>query len=250
MVSKVPIPLKVDSILILNSDVYYTELGEGMDEPGTVHFSIINAWVANVTSIPEYQEKYGEFQARISASINQNASMQVALDVPYQQDVFNLNAVISSLDLSTLNQTVTPLAGIEVKSGLAHNIDLKMNATSSQSSNVLQIDYDSLSLSVVKDQEHQHHTKSLISFIANSAIRRHNMPDKGRYVVAEFESFRNIHRGPFNFMWESVKEGMLYIIPTNASGILLGNPEKKAEKSLDKQEEKNNHSKRKKKANA
>ena len=93
----------------------------------------------------------------------------------------------------------------------------------------------------------EHDKKGLVSLMANSAIRRHNLPDQGHYIVADYQSFRNIYRGPFNFMWESIKEGLLYIVPTGASGILLGDPEKKAEKAQEENQEKHRRKKERKK---
>jgi len=102
----------------------------------------------------------------------------------------------------------------------------------------LTVDYDSLELAVLKDYEYAHSKRGFISSIANSAIRKANMPDTKHYHIADYQSFRNVYRGPFNFMWESAKEGMLYIVPTGAISLLVGNPEKKAEKKQKKEAKK------------
>ena len=113
-----------------------------------------------------------------------------------------------------------------------------MNANRTQSSNTLVVDYDSLGLAVLKDHEHDYKKRGLVSSIANSAIRHTNLPDHKHYHVAEYDSYRNIYRGPFNFMWETAKEGMMFIVPTGATGLLVGNPEKKAKKKQEKLEKK------------
>ncbi len=238
MVESMPIPLKVDSIIIKNSDIYYTELGENKTEAGTIHFADLNGSIVNITTIPEFKAEYKTFNASLSTNLNQGARMDIALEVPYEKEVFNLNVTVGRFNLADLNPTIIPLADMEVASGIAHRIDFQMNAGRTEASNILRVDYDSLELEVLKDYGYAHNKRSLISSIANSAIRKSNMPDTKHYHVAEYQSFRNIYRGPFNFMWESAKEGMLYIVPTGATGLLIGNPEKKAEKKQAKETKK------------
>ncbi len=238
MVESMPIPLKVDSITIKNSDIYYTELGESKTEAGTIHFADLNGSIVNITTIPEFKEEYKTFNANLSANLNQGARMDIVLEVPYEKEVFNLHVTMGTFNLGDLNPTIIPLADMEVASGIAHKIDFQMNAGRTESSNILTVDYDSLELEVLKDHGYAHNKRGLISSIANSAIRKSNMPNAKHYHIAEYQSFRNIYRGPFNFMWESAKEGMLFIVPTGATGLLVGNPEKKAERKQKKQKKK------------
>jgi len=238
MVESMPIPLKVDSIIISNSNIYYSELGENKSKAGTIHFADLNGSIVNMTTIPEFQEEYKTFNASLSTKLNGGAKMSVALEVPYEKEVFNLHVRIANFDLIDLNPTIIPLADIEVKSGIAHKIDFTMSAGKTEASNILMVNYDSLGLTVLKDHGYAHNKRGIFSSIANSAIRKSNMPDAKHYHVAEYQSFRNIYRGPFNFMWESAKEGMLYIVPTGATGLLVGNPEKKAKKKQKKEAKK------------
>ena len=235
MVESIPIPFKIDSIIINNSSIFYSELAENKSKVGTAHFGGINGTIVGVTSIPEFQDQYQSFDANVEAVLNQNARVTVALEVPYERESFILHARIDPFHLGILNPTIMPLAGVEVTSGMAQKIDMKMNATRTQSENMLIVDYDSLGLAVLKDHDHDYKKKGIISSIANSSIRHTNLPDHKHYQSPEYTSYRNIYRGPFNFMWESAKEGMLYIVPTGAAGLLVGNPEKKAKKKQKKQ---------------
>ena len=236
MVKSVPISLKVDSIQVRNSHIYYSELGENKSEAGTIHFADVSVDIAGLTTIPEYQESTQSFNVKINAKLNQQAGMAVNMDVPYNSESFKMHATIGSFNLGVLNTTLRPLAGVEVTSGIIHKIDIQMDANRTGSHNVLVVDYDSLGLAVLKDEGHDFKKKGLISTIANGAIRHTNMPEHNHYQVADYQSYRNIYRGPFNFMWETAKEGMMFIVPTGATSILLGDIEKKARKKQEKQE--------------
>jgi len=233
MVGLIPFPMKIDSILIRNSEIFYTELAEGKSEPGTVQFGDINGRIVNITTMPEFQQQYEKYEADLTASLNQQADLEFILDVPYDQEVYSLSTTFQPFQLGILNQTVTPLAEIEVTSGAANILTFDMTASRTQADNRLRLDYQELTLAVVDNEAHDHQKKGFISTLANSAIKNSNLPEDNHYHIAEYQSYRNIYRGPFNFIWESIKEGMLYIVPTGASSILLGDPEKKAKKKRD-----------------
>ena len=238
MVAGIPIALKVDSILIRDSDIFYIELGAGKEEPGTLQFANVNGHIVRVTTIEEFQNGYQSYEVDVTAELNQKASMKVEIDVPYEEDRFSLEMMIDRFDLNILNPTLMPLAGVEVSSGDIHKIDFKMNASRTEAQNMLLMDFDSLELVVLKDHEHDYKKRGLVSGIANGAIRKTNLPGNKHYQVAEYRFYRNIYRGPFNFMWSTVKEGMLELVPTGATGILLGAFEKQSEKKKQKKEKK------------
>ena len=235
MVKSVPISLKVDSIAIRNSDIYYSELGENKVEPGTIHFSDVNVDIAGLTTIPEYQASAPSFNVDIQARINQKAGLSASMEIPYDSESFTMHANVSGFELGVLNTTLKPLAGVEVTSGSIHKIDIRMDAQKTASTNIMVVDYDSLGLAVLKDHDHDYQRKGLISAIANGAIRHTNLPEHKHYQIAEYQSYRNIYRGPFNFIWETAKEGMMFLVPTGATGILLGDIEKKSKKKQQKE---------------
>jgi hypothetical protein len=238
MVKNIPISLKVDSIHISDSHIYYSELGENKQAAGTLHFADIDGTISTFTTIPEFQDSLQSFAINITTKLNQRASMAMSLEVPYHQESFKMHTSIGVFKLGALNTTLKDLAGVEVTSGNIHKINLQMDAGNTVSSNVLVMDYDSLGLAVVTDYHKDYKIKPLISTIANGAIRKTNLPGEKHYQIAEYQSYRNIYRGPFNFMWGTVKEGMMLLVPTGATGILLGDIEKKSRKKQKKEIEK------------
>jgi len=234
MVGSIPIPIKVDSIIIKDSDIHYTELPLNSTETGTISFTAVNGTIVNVTNIPLIQEQFQTFTVSVQANLNRDARISMNLDVPYQAERFKLHGLIEKFDIPILSSTLVPLTGVEIGSGTAHKFDLKMNAGRTESSNTLAFDYQDFSLEIIKEDQ-EDGKKGLLSLIANSAIRQKNMPDENHYQVPEYRSFRNIYRGPFNFMWGTIMDGMLYIFPTGITKILMGDPGKKAEKPQEKE---------------
>lgn len=241
MVDAIPVGVLVDTIQIENSAISYIELGEGKTEPGVLTFNNIQGTITNVTTLPEQQKKYDFFRANIDAQLGGVAPVELDLWVPYTYEGFTAKAAIGKMDLSELNQITEAMASIHVQSGTSHRIDFEIKAKKSVSQNKLIFDYEDLKVNVIKERkDHSYKDKTLMSALANSAVRNHNLPDKGKYFVAEYTSDRNIYRGPFNFMWTSFSEGFMYIVPGRGIQSILGthdaknqNRKKKKQKSRD-----------------
>ncbi|MCA0933308.1 hypothetical protein LCM02_12670 [Lutimonas saemankumensis] len=230
MVDAIPFELKVDSIVLKNAEVWYSELGKNKTEAGTVRFESINGFVTNLTTIDELQDSYKNFKATFDASLNGIAPVSFNLKVPYNKEAFYAEVRIGKMDLVNMNQTTRTLAGVEIVSGNSDRIYFEMNASDKTSENKMFFDYRDLKLNLLKEnKEHQLKNKPLVSAIANSAIRHHNIPDEGKYLQASYYTERNPYRGPFNYMWLGVMDGMMHIVPGKSVQKVLG-LEKKGKK--------------------
>ena len=247
MVDAIPITLSVDTIQLDNVDVLYTELGEGKSMAGTLGFEDINGSITRLTTVLEQQKRYQSFEANLTARLNGVADLKFDLTVPYDREEFVAIANIGSMDLTQLNETALGMAGVEVVSGDVEKIYFEMRAAQHSSHNKMQFDYENLKIHVLKEgKDHHMKNQGLISSIANSAIRNHNMPSHGKYLTADYVSQRNIYRGPFNFMWHSLADGMLHIVPGKMVQDVIGvdketkEEEKKERKKEKKKKKKNN----------
>jgi hypothetical protein len=223
MVDGIPITLSVDTIHLDNVEVQYSELGINKEIPGTLTFENINGFITRLTTIPQKQEAYKTFEADLTASLNGVAPLTFNLEVPYDREAFTAVALIEAFDMTKLNETARHMAGAEIISGDVKKIRFEMQASESISHNKMQFDYENLEINVLKEDKH-HEVKShaLFSSIANSALRNNNTPSGKKYLKADYYSERNIYRGPFNFMWQSLADGMLHIVPGSFIQSILG----------------------------
>jgi hypothetical protein len=223
MIDAIPITVKVDTILLEDSAVHYGELGVGKSNAGMLRFEEVNGTITRLTTLPDEQEVYQSFEANIKARLNGLADVSLNLTVPYDREAFHALAHIGQMDLSRLNETVGPMAGVEVTSGKMDRIQFEMDATEYSSNNKLQFDYSDLKINVIKEgSDNENHSNALMSAIANTAIRHHNLPSEGKYLTAEYRSQRNRYRGPFNLMWLSLSDGMTHIVPGTLVQKIIG----------------------------
>lgn len=223
MVDAIPITLSVDTIQLDNVEVQYSELGVGKEVPATLRFESIHGFIAHLTTIPQKQEAYKSFEAILEANLNGAAPFTFALEVPYDRDAFTAVASFGSFDLTGLSETTRNMAGIEIVSGDVKRIHFKMRAAETSSHNKMQFDYENLKVQVVNQDKHQEvKNHPLVSAIANSALRTHNVPTRGKYTQADYYSQRNIYRSPFNLMSQSLADGMMQIVPGSFVQSILG----------------------------
>ena len=153
--------------------------------------------------------------------------MNVNLTVPYASDGFMMDAVIRNMDIESLNPTIMPLANVKVNSGRIHELHLSMNAGLTSAKSQMTFNYEELSVALlVENKDKEMGTAGFLSNIANSAIRKSNLPDNKDYQQADYQSIRNMERGPFNYIWQSVKEGLGIIVPSRTASLFIGKKKK------------------------
>jgi hypothetical protein len=195
----------------------------GKNEAGLLRFEEINGRIIRLTTLPEEQVIYKTFEAQIKAKLNGLADVSLDLTVPYDREAFHASARVGQMDLTQLNETVGPMAGVELVSGKLDRIQFEMDASEYSSRNSLKFDYSDLKINVSKEgKDHEMHSNAFMSTIANTAIRHHNLPDQGKYLTAEYVSERNRYRGPFNLMWKSLSDGMAHIVPGTLVQKIIG----------------------------
>lgn len=230
MIESIPFVLKVDTIAIRNSDVKYTELGEGKSKPGVIWFSEVYGTITGITTIPDLQKKYGYASINIISKFNGAANMKVLLKVPYDNEAYFLRTSLYDLDMVKLNPTTRSMANTEIESGNLHQLTFEMDAKDLISSNSLTMDYTNLKISLLSEESgQQQKRRGLLSSIGNAAVRSNNMPDKGKYFTAKYETKRNIYRGPFTYIWEGLFNGILQIVPSKNVQKLIESKKKKNE---------------------
>lgn len=231
IINAIPMAILIDSIQISNSSITYGELEAKKSEPGAIKFQEINGTITGITNMPGEQTDKGQLEATLNASLIGKAGINIGLNVPYDSESFALRVDVAEMDLTSLNPTLKPLAGVEMASGQMKLIQFYMNAGPNHSQNKLVFDYENLHVKMINEEsKHESNKKVLLSAIANTAIRTNNMPDKHNYLVAEYQSQRNIYRSPVNYIIHGLVNGFTRIVPGKGLQNLINKKENKGKK--------------------
>ena len=220
MVEQIPFPLEIDTIKVGNSKITYSQISEGKSQPGSLIFEQLSALITHAVSLDSLQS--GEMLIHGEAVLNGFAPMRMDVTVPYTsdstQEKFSLKASVDPFSLPSLNGILGDLVSVNITSGKMQKLEITMDASRFGSSNFMKFEYDDLKLEL-RDENAQ--KKKLMSIVANVLTSSNNLPENKNYKTATFQTDRNVYRGTFNLIWESVREGMLEIVPGDLMQILM-----------------------------
>ncbi|MDG1277648.1 MAG: hypothetical protein P8O16_10230 [Algoriphagus sp.] len=211
MIEQIPFPIYLDTIRISNSKVVYRELLPGQSSPIVFNFGNLTSEIINVISTDSLQKDLN-LKIQANAIFNEIAPVQLDILSPYDLGSYSVQARISGFELSELNDLLERIANVKVSSGKVHSVYLQMEGSRFSSSNHLTFDYEDLKLEILgKD----HSKNKLNTTLANMLTSKSNMPTSAKYKIAAYQTKRNISRGPFNLIWESTKDGLIQIVPSD-----------------------------------
>tara|TARA_R110002072_G_scaffold253134_1_gene411984 strand:- start:25776 stop:27410 length:1635 start_codon:yes stop_codon:yes gene_type:complete len=220
MVEQIPFPIELDTIRILNSKITYSQISEGKSAPASLNFEKLSALVTNAVSLDSLQS--GEMIIHGEAILNGFAPMRMDVRVPYTNDTmkerFHLVASVAPFKLPSLNGILGDLVSVNINSGTMEKLEITMDASRYSSSNFMKFHYQDLKLEL-RDEDAK--KLKLKSTLANILTSSNNLPENRNYKTAQFQTERNIYRGTFNLIWESLREGLLEIVPGDLMQVLM-----------------------------
>ncbi len=232
IINAIPIAVLIDSVQISNSSVTYGELGVKKTQSGSLKIQEINGNITGVTNMPKQQLNKGQLNAKINASLEGGASVNMELNVPYDNSTFSLALDVGEMDLTNLNPTLKPLASVEMVSGQMSRIQFQMKAGPINSQNKLVFDYSNLHVKLINENSKKKSNKKvLLSAIANTAIRANNLPGQDKYLDAEYQSVRNVKRSPINYIIQGLISGFTRIVPGKGVQKIINKEDKKGKKN-------------------
>jgi len=214
IIDSLPIELNIDSILISNSAITYSELGVHKSKSGSIDITDINASIYGITNMPAQQQKINMAHIKAEAKLVGKTKLTADVSISYNKDAFDIKVQTGEIDLVKFNPTLVPLAGVEILSGQIKKIDFHMEGSEPYASNKLIFDYQELDVNIVSEKGVEKGKKKVVlSALANAAIRETNMPQDEKYRTATYQTERNIYRSPIVFVIKSLTEGVTYIAP-------------------------------------
>lgn len=230
-------PLAIDSLIVKNSHITYSEIELGKNKPGIISIGNLNGLILNVSSI-ESVERENSLIIDIKAKFNDSGDLNLHVDENYFERKWKVDLLLESMDMMNLNQTVNHLAGIAIESGEIQKLHLKMEGNPSSSDNHFLLEYKDLKMDLLNKEDEK---KGFLSSVANLAIHKQNLPGDKHYKELLYSTKRDIYKGPINLIWLSVKDGLMATIPTQTVQKLMPHPkEAKLKKSETKAEKKAN----------
>ena len=224
LIQKIQFPLKLDTLKISNGKLNYSESIPNKSETWKIQIDHLDGHVVKLTSIPALQQAYGKIEADFSAKIEGYGSMKAQLEVPFDEEKFEMQLDLRDFDLTHLNGILKPIMNGDIVSGIGHRLHVSILAEESHAKVTTTFDYDDLRVEMFKKGTQR--KNRIVSSLANLALHKSNLPGDKKYRNPTYRVDRDMHKGPFHLVWKSTKEGILQVVPTGAVQRLLESNEK------------------------
>jgi hypothetical protein len=207
--------LNIDSILITNSNLVYSERHKSTTELMKVTLGNLNIKIANVTSILDSIVRGDLLTIHLNAKLQNTIPMGVNIYMPLGSisDTFSFNGWLGAGNMKLFNNILLPAIGIKFNGGELDGVSFTAAANSQYSIGKLTMLYHDLDGVVVRKDMEQ--TNKFISWAANVAMIRNNpIPNKEKRTTPMYFD-RVMYKGMGNFLWKTLQSGITAtIIPT------------------------------------
>lgn len=214
VIQQAPFKFSVQDAYVTRFNVIYEELAKKGTSLGRLVFTDMNGHVSGLTNIPTHFDQYIRLEATGNMMAEGPFHAVWQLPVDPANDRFLLQARLDSLDLTTLNQIITPLASAEVKGGKAYAIRFHMDAGSPGGTIDLAVPYRGLKVALLKKKEEGELVdRSFLSGLANMLLKHDNpsYPERPDSQLREVHRYveRDPYHSTFNYLWQLLKPALI-----------------------------------------
>lgn len=236
-VRRIPMPTIIDSVIIKNVDVAYTEYNPISEKKGTVYFQNLTGTVLNLTNDSSQLVKNHHATANLSALLMKTTMIKVSINfnLTDKNAAFSYKGTVGPMDLLVLNPMAKNMGLVEIESGKMQKTDFDIRANSKGSSGIVHFYYTDLKVKLLKEGKNGKamEKKGFLSFLANTLLIKNNNPDKGEVPRTGRTTFtRTPAASFFNELWKGVFIGIRETVGLGA--VPVKTPEQAMKKVKDK----------------
>ncbi|WP_262249954.1 hypothetical protein [Parapedobacter soli] len=205
-------PIRVDSVLLNNVDISYSEVGKKYGEEGVITFDRTSGVFRNVTNDSLTLLRNKTMVADVTSYLMNTGKVHVefAFDLLDPRGAYTYKGSLGPMNGRPLNRILTPLLNAEVASANIKGVRFDVEADDYRSRGSLRFDYDNMRLRVLTDDENGgKSSKKVVSFIANNFIINDSNPDaNGVYHTGRINYVRPATYSFFKMLWQSLLQGV------------------------------------------
>ncbi|MEO5912328.1 MAG: hypothetical protein ABIP95_15685 [Pelobium sp.] len=209
---RVPWDIIVDTTVIKNINVSYSEYNPKTEAKGTIHFNGLKGTIFNVTndsaslSNKNIANAYLETMLMGKGKIN----VHIAFNLSDPKGGFSYDGKLGSMPTSAINSITIPLAMVKTSSGQVHGMDFNIKGNVDGAGGTLTLRYDDLNVILMKKDEAENFKKmGLISLFANALLVNNANPKGNNPLTVAHPYYARPPEGSFfNLMWKTIFQGL------------------------------------------
>jgi len=206
--------LRIDTILLRQIEVTYTELSRRSHKTGYITFNNTNGRALNITTNTEALKKNNNCNIALTTYFMNKGKLDVAFkfDLTGKDLAYSYKGHLGAMDLQSVNPATTTLALVKITSGKLKSFDFNITANKYRAHGPVTLLYNDLKVRLLKADTNKNKLKRMTieTFFANVFILKHNNPDNPGEPPRSF--YVNNSRDPndtfFKGVWKSLLTGI------------------------------------------
>lgn len=205
--------IKIDSILINNASITYTQKAKETDQKGAVFFTDLNAEITNLTNDSVLLQDNPITLMNFSTKLYDKSQLKgtVFFDMTSKTQAHTFDGELSPFNLMEANRLLAPLTTYQFKSGNINQLKFRFNADNRRAVGTLSFIYDNLRIEKGNSYRLKGHQfdEQIISFVANTFIIKNSNPDwHGKKRGGKIYYDRNPNKAIFQYWWYAILSGI------------------------------------------
>lgn len=208
IILELDIPVSFGTIEGRNAKVSYSERTERGVPYGTISFTGIDATITGVDNT--YNADPPDLHLKGTARLAGHGQAKLDMRLPMDPDraTVELHAELRNVPFEVLNRMTSNLVHVRATEGTIHRVDMHMQGNDTTATGTVEVMYEDLQLVLNRSVD----GAKVLTLLANTVVRKTNMPEDKRYRKGEFLAYRDREKGIFNFLWRGMKEGMMDVM--------------------------------------
>ena len=204
--NRIPIPLIIDTLGIIHSEIEYNEKVLGGVGVGQVFFTDINGFLYSINTSDPQDTTIIAAAAKLMGEGKLSAIVRLAL---HQPRLFcEYYGSLGQMEAKFFNSMIESNEHIRIKKGHIDKINFEAEIKDTLATGTLAAGYRKLKIQVLKQEDHEK-KRSFLTFLANMIINNKNRLDRRKVKTAEVEYTRTPEDGFLKILWKALSTGLV-----------------------------------------
>ena len=229
IVKKIPQRLSIDSVLLTNSDIVYTEAGDKIKKTGIIPVTRVTVNLANIKNYNHTNTD--SLRILFTGYLVDSIWTKLMINESYTDTAsgFLMTVQMNAADATVLNPVMIPLSSLKIIKGYVDTISMSAVGKEYQAIGKMKMFYHDLKIRILidGDENKRKFSNSLLNFFANSFVIR----NKNTSRTGDVFFVRNRDRSAINYIIKIALSGIASSVGVNKTRKILRNYRKELRRS-------------------
>lgn len=216
VIRSIPLPVYIEEIDLKNCVFAYEYEEKAMNgKVLELSFDRSNINIKNFTNEPTYLAQNHKMElVATSYFLNKGRiNLTASFDLTSKSDKFHIKGRLNKMKFVHTNSLVEVFEPIKFTRGTVHSLDFNFRSNKYQSNGKMDFHYSDIKLKIQKEDGHDKmKNRPILSLVANNVFRSNNEPGHKKYKQGTIQVYRDKHKSILNYVWQSIKSGLLSTI--------------------------------------